>query len=84
LKRLCSVNSVLLVHVTSQVARTMFESAFDLFLLLSYLVGVGGQVCHVFSILTFLSDVPPLLTTLCVTKYNALLTDKYSIDCDIV
>jgi hypothetical protein len=84
LKRLCSVNSVLLVQVTSQVARTMFESAFDLFLLLSYLVGVGGQVCHVFSILTFLSDVPPLLTTLCVTKYNALLTDKYSIDCDIV
>ncbi|XP_047080549.1 nuclear pore complex protein NUP160 [Lolium rigidum] len=44
LKRLCNVNSTILVQATSQVARTMFESAFDLFLFLSYLVGVGGQV----------------------------------------
>lgn len=43
-KRVCNVNSVLLVQATSQVARTMFECAFDLFLFLSYLVGVGGQV----------------------------------------
>jgi nuclear pore complex protein Nup160 len=78
LKRLCNVNSTILVQATSQVARTMFESAFDLFLFLSYLVGVGGQVCHVFSILTFLSDVvmlfstlPPLVTTLPVTKKPA-------------
>jgi nuclear pore complex protein Nup160 len=45
-KRVCNVNSVLLVQATSQVARTMFESAFDLFLFLSYLVVVGGQVCY--------------------------------------
>ncbi|CAM0946979.1 unnamed protein product [Alopecurus aequalis] len=44
LNRLCNVNSALLVQATSQVARTMFESAFDLFLFLSYLVDVGGQV----------------------------------------
>ncbi|TVU33474.1 hypothetical protein EJB05_25294, partial [Eragrostis curvula] len=31
-------------NATSQVARTMFECAFDLFLFLSYLVDVGGQV----------------------------------------
>ncbi|XP_066329314.1 nuclear pore complex protein NUP160-like isoform X1 [Miscanthus floridulus] len=43
-KRVCNVNSVLLVQATSQVAKTMFECAFDLFLFLSYLVGVGGQV----------------------------------------
>nr|CAB3448831.1 unnamed protein product [Digitaria exilis] len=43
-KRVCNVNSVLLVQATSQVARTMFECTFDLFLFLSYLVGVGGQV----------------------------------------
>ncbi|KAJ1277864.1 hypothetical protein BS78_04G035900 [Paspalum vaginatum] len=43
-KRVCTVNSVLLVQATSQVARTMFECAFDLFLFLNYLVGVGGQV----------------------------------------
>lgn len=47
-KRVCNVNSVLLVQATSQVARTMFECAFDLFLFLSYLVGVGGQVCYNF------------------------------------
>lgn len=44
LRRLCNVNSALVVQATSQVARTMFEAAFDLFLFLSYLVGVGGQV----------------------------------------
>lgn len=43
-KRVCNINSMLLVQATSQVARTMFESAFDLFLFLRYLVGVGGQV----------------------------------------
>ncbi|XP_062218182.1 nuclear pore complex protein NUP160-like isoform X2 [Phragmites australis] len=43
-KRVCNVNSMLMVQATSQVARTMFECAFDLFLFLSYLVGVGGQV----------------------------------------
>lgn len=44
-KRVCNVNSVLLVQATSQVARTVFECAFDLFLFLSYLVDIGGQVC---------------------------------------
>lgn len=43
-KRVCNINSVLLVQATSQVARTMFEFTFDLFLFLNYLVGVGGQV----------------------------------------
>lgn len=47
-KRVCNVNSMLLVQATSQVARTMFECTFDLFLFLSYLVGVGGQVCCIF------------------------------------
>uniref|UniRef100_A0A0D9VC52 Uncharacterized protein n=1 Tax=Leersia perrieri TaxID=77586 RepID=A0A0D9VC52_9ORYZ len=44
LKRVCNVNTVLLVQATSQVARTMFESTFDLFLFLCYLVSIGGQV----------------------------------------
>uniref|UniRef100_A0A0E0JVF3 Uncharacterized protein n=1 Tax=Oryza punctata TaxID=4537 RepID=A0A0E0JVF3_ORYPU len=44
LKRVCNVNTALLVQATSQVARTMFESTFDLFLFLSYLVSIGGQV----------------------------------------
>ncbi|KAL5211508.1 hypothetical protein ABZP36_022355 [Zizania latifolia] len=44
LKRVCNMNTALLVQATSQVARTMFESAFDLFLFLSYLVSIGGQV----------------------------------------
>jgi hypothetical protein len=35
----------------------MFECAFDLFLFLSYLVGVGGQVCYNFWLLIFLSAV---------------------------
>jgi nuclear pore complex protein Nup160 len=43
-KREFTANSVLLVQATSQVARTMFECAFDLFLFLSYLVDIGGQV----------------------------------------
>ncbi|KAL6629816.1 hypothetical protein ACP70R_029581 [Stipagrostis hirtigluma subsp. patula] len=43
-RRVCNINSALLVQATSQVARTMFECAFDLFLFLSYLVDVGGQV----------------------------------------
>uniref|UniRef100_A0A0D3F0K1 Uncharacterized protein n=1 Tax=Oryza barthii TaxID=65489 RepID=A0A0D3F0K1_9ORYZ len=44
LKRVCNVNTALLVQATSQVARTMFESTFDLYLFLSYLVSIGGQV----------------------------------------
>ncbi|EMS53650.1 hypothetical protein TRIUR3_25313 [Triticum urartu] len=56
LRRLYNVNSALVVQATSQVARTMFEAAFDLFLFLSYLVGVGGQWPfhnHEYSILLF-------------------------------
>jgi nuclear pore complex protein Nup160 len=48
LKRVCNVNTALLVQATSQVARTMFESTFDLYLFLNYLVSIGGQVCHIF------------------------------------
>uniref|UniRef100_A0A0D9YM82 Uncharacterized protein n=1 Tax=Oryza glumipatula TaxID=40148 RepID=A0A0D9YM82_9ORYZ len=44
LKRVCNVNTALLVQATSQVARTMFESTFDLYLFLNYLVSIGGQV----------------------------------------
>ncbi|XP_015689514.1 nuclear pore complex protein NUP160 [Oryza brachyantha] len=44
LKRVYNVNTALLVQASSQVARTMFESTFDLFLFLSYLVSIGGQV----------------------------------------
>ncbi|EAY84440.1 hypothetical protein OsI_05813 [Oryza sativa Indica Group] len=43
LKRVCNVNTALLVQATSQVARTMFESTFDLYLFLNYLVSIGGQ-----------------------------------------
>uniref|UniRef100_A0A0E0CFG1 Uncharacterized protein n=1 Tax=Oryza meridionalis TaxID=40149 RepID=A0A0E0CFG1_9ORYZ len=44
LKRVCNVNTALLVQATSQVARTMFESTFDLYLFLNYLVSIGGQL----------------------------------------
>uniref|UniRef100_A0A0E0N9P4 Uncharacterized protein n=1 Tax=Oryza rufipogon TaxID=4529 RepID=A0A0E0N9P4_ORYRU len=44
LKRVCNVNTALLVQATSQVARTMFESTFDLYLFFNYLVSIGGQV----------------------------------------
>ncbi|URE35061.1 Nucleoporin Nup120/160 [Musa troglodytarum] len=40
----CNINSILLVQATSQVARMMFEAAFDLLLLLGYLVNISGQV----------------------------------------
>ncbi|XP_020089864.1 nuclear pore complex protein NUP160 isoform X3 [Ananas comosus] len=43
-RRCYNVNSSVLVQATSQVARAMFESAFDLLLLLGYLVNVSGQV----------------------------------------
>jgi len=72
-KRVCNVNSMLLVQATSQVARTMFECAFDLFLLLSYLVGVGGQVCCTF--LTF--DI----SVCCVRALNFASSTKYTHDC---
>ncbi|KAK1326210.1 hypothetical protein QJS10_CPA01g00465 [Acorus calamus] len=38
------INSFLLVHATSQVARVMFESSFDIYMFLGYLVNVGGQI----------------------------------------
>lgn len=40
----CSVNFLLLVQATSQVARVMFETAFDVLLLLGYLINIGGKV----------------------------------------
>lgn len=40
----CCINSFLLIQATSQVARVMFESTFDVLLLLSYLVDISGQV----------------------------------------
>nr|XP_009417509.1 PREDICTED: nuclear pore complex protein NUP160 [Musa acuminata subsp. malaccensis]XP_018674063.1 PREDICTED: nuclear pore complex protein NUP160 [Musa acuminata subsp. malaccensis] len=43
-KCMCNINSILLVQATSQVARMMFEAAFDLLLLLGYLVNISGQV----------------------------------------
>ncbi|XP_043712861.1 nuclear pore complex protein NUP160 isoform X2 [Telopea speciosissima] len=39
-----SVNTSMLVQATSQVANVMFESAFDILLLLGYLVNTNGQV----------------------------------------
>ncbi|KAG0475193.1 hypothetical protein HPP92_014879 [Vanilla planifolia] len=39
-----SCNSALLVQATSQVARVMFETAFDLLLFLGYLVNASGKV----------------------------------------
>ena len=72
-KRVCNVNSMLLVQATSQVARTMFECAFDLFLFLNYLVGVGGQVCCTF--LTF--DI----SVCCVRALNFASSTKYTHDC---
>jgi len=41
---ICNVNSFLLVQATSQVARVMFESTFEVLLLLGYLVDISGQV----------------------------------------
>lgn len=43
-KGICNISSSVLVLTTSQVARVMFESAFDVLLLLGYLVNVSGQV----------------------------------------
>lgn len=43
-KGICNISSSLLVLATSQVARVMFESSFDVLLLLGYLVNVSGQV----------------------------------------
>ncbi|ONK68142.1 uncharacterized protein A4U43_C05F7880 [Asparagus officinalis] len=40
----CCINSFLLIQATSQIARVMFESTFDVLLLLSYLVDISGQV----------------------------------------
>ncbi|KAK1303809.1 hypothetical protein QJS10_CPB11g01906 [Acorus calamus] len=48
------INSFLLVNATSQVARVMFESSFDIYMFLGYLVNVGGQILmmedHIFRI----------------------------------
>lgn len=41
---LCSANSFLIIQATSQVARVMFESTFDVLLFLGYLVDIGMQV----------------------------------------
>lgn len=43
-KCMYNINSVLLVQATAQVARVMFEAAFDVLLLLRYLVDISGQV----------------------------------------
>lgn len=43
-KGIFNINSSLLVLATSQIARVMFESSFDLLLLLGYLINVSGQV----------------------------------------
>lgn len=40
-----SIGTQLLVQATSQVARVMVESAFDILVLLGYLVNISGQVC---------------------------------------
>ncbi|KAL0919897.1 hypothetical protein M5K25_012023 [Dendrobium thyrsiflorum] len=40
----CSINFFLLVQASSQVARVMFETAFDVLLLLGYLINTSGQV----------------------------------------
>lgn len=39
-----NVNSILLIQAATQVSRVMFESAFDILLLLGYLVNNSGQV----------------------------------------
>lgn len=39
-----NISGLLLVQASSQVARVMFESAFDVLLLLGYLVNISGQV----------------------------------------
>lgn len=41
---ICNLNSFLLVEATTQVARVMFESTYEAFLLLGYLVDISGQV----------------------------------------
>lgn len=43
------LNCSLMVQVTSQVARKMFEAAFNILLLLAYLVETSGQVHNFFS-----------------------------------
>ncbi|KAG6511765.1 hypothetical protein ZIOFF_029842 [Zingiber officinale] len=43
-KSIYNVNSVLLIQATSQVARVMFETAFDSLLLLRYLINISAQV----------------------------------------
>ncbi|CAJ1968564.1 unnamed protein product [Sphenostylis stenocarpa] len=39
-----SINSSVVVHITYQIAKVMFESAWDFLLFLSYLVDISGQV----------------------------------------
>ncbi|XP_061369060.1 nuclear pore complex protein NUP160 [Gastrolobium bilobum] len=39
-----NINSFIIVHTTYQIAKVMFESAWDFLLFLSYLVDIGGQV----------------------------------------
>ncbi|XP_077233386.1 SUPPRESSOR OF AUXIN RESISTANCE1 isoform X2 [Tasmannia lanceolata] len=46
-KEFFNVNSLLLIQATSQVARVMLDSAFDILVLLCYLVNISGQVCMV-------------------------------------
>ncbi|KAM0939366.1 hypothetical protein DsansV1_C21g0169861 [Dioscorea sansibarensis] len=43
-REIYNVNSILLIQATTQVARVMFESAFDILLFLGYLVNNSGQV----------------------------------------
>ncbi|WOL19781.1 hypothetical protein Cni_G28583 [Canna indica] len=43
-KCMYDINSIVTVQATSQVARVMFEAAFDVLLLLGYLVNISGQV----------------------------------------
>ncbi|XP_058086565.1 nuclear pore complex protein NUP160 isoform X2 [Magnolia sinica] len=46
-RELFNINTSLLVQATSQVARVMVESAFDILMFLSYLVNISGQVLMV-------------------------------------
>lgn len=45
---LFNINTSILVQATSQVAKVMFESAFDILLFLCYLVSTSAQVCFCF------------------------------------
>ncbi|KAE8709147.1 NUP160 protein [Hibiscus syriacus] len=41
---LCCLNKSILVHASCQIAKAMFESAFDILLFVSYLMSIGAQI----------------------------------------